>query len=142
MMSISYPVFVPLEQRSSVCSSIYLVPRVLRDSSSTLASLASGWSPGETIDNLVPFLYLESSFIIARKLLPRVLRLFGQRVGARRIRKKLNFLVGCPVTVCIVLPQKSCGNKIPVPHSPGDKPLAKEPKDSGYEVAVRSCAQL
>ena len=43
-------------------------------------SLASGWSPGETLEN----------------------------------SKKNNFLIGCPVKACIVLPRKSCGNKIPV----------------------------
>ena len=68
--------------------------------------------------------------------------LFGQRLVARRdwrIRKNLNFFIGCSVTACIVLPQKSCGNKIPVPQiSPGDQPLAKEPEDSGYEIGKES----
>ena len=70
-----------------------------------------------------------------------LLRLFGQQVGARRdsglVEKDLNFLIGCPITVCIVLPQKSSGNKIPVPRvSPGNQPLAKEPKDTWYEIAT------
>ena len=34
-----------------------------------------------------------------------------------RIRKNFNFLIGCSVTACIVLPLKSCGNIIPVPQS-------------------------
>ena len=40
--------------------------------------------------------------------------------------KNLNFLIGCPVTVCIVLPQKSCGNKIPVPQSLSWRPTASQ----------------
>ena len=48
----------------------------------------------------------------------------------------LNFLIGCSVTACIVLPQKSCGNKIPVPQSlSGDQPLAKGPEDPGFEIS-------
>ena len=35
---------------------------------------------------------------------PRVLWLFSQRVIASR-----DFLIGCPVTAAIVLPQKTCG---------------------------------
>ena len=41
------------------------------------------------------------------------------------------------VTASIVLPQKSCGSKIPVLYprvSPGDQPLAKEPEDSESEI--------
>ena len=41
----------------------------------------------------------------------------GRQERLWRIRKKLNFLTGCPLTVCIVLLQKSCGKKIPVPES-------------------------
>ena len=65
----------------------------------------------------------------------------AERIETLENSKKLNFLIGCPVTVCIVLPQKSCGNT-PEIHfqfprvSPGDKPLAKEPKDSGYEIGT------
>ena len=51
-------------------------------------------------------------------LAPRVLRLFGQRVGARRDSGELNY------NFFYRLPRKG---------SPGDKPLAKEPEDSGYE---------
>ena len=49
-------------------------------------------------------------------LVPRDLWLFGQRVGAR--------LIGCPVMACIILPKKSCGNKIPVPQSLSWRPTA------------------
>ena len=31
--------------------------------------------------------------------------------------KKINFLIGCPITDCIILPQKARGNKIPVSQS-------------------------
>ena len=41
----------------------------------------------------------------------------GRQERLWRIQKNLNFLIGCPITVCIVLPQKSCGNNIPVPQS-------------------------
>ena len=61
-------------------------------------------------------------FIYLFNLEPRVLWLFGQRVGARRdsnlrIGKNINFLIGCSETACIVLPRKSCVNKIPLPQS-------------------------
>ena len=52
-------------------------------------------------------------------LVPRVLWLFGQWVGARRdwrIRKKIIFLIGCSVTACIVLPQVT-KFQFPVPQS-------------------------
>ena len=50
-------------------------------------------------------------------------------------RKNSIFLIGCSVTVSIVLPQKSCGNKIRCPQSlPGVAPLTKKPEDSGYEI--------
>ena len=78
---------------------------------------------------------------VVSNLVPRVLRLFGQWMGARKdsgeLEFNLNFLIGCPVTVCIVFPQKSCGNKLPVPRvSPGAHPLTKKPEDSGYEIAL------
>ena len=68
-------------------------------------------------------------------LVPRVLRLFGQRVGARRDSeefKKFKFfdwlLCFSSVKASIVLPQKSCGNKIPctrpVPQSRTQSPQA------------------
>ena len=41
----------------------------------------------------------------------------GRQERLWRIRKNLNFLTGCPVAVCIVLPQISRGNKIPIPQS-------------------------
>ena len=41
-------------------------------------------------------------------LVTRVLRVFGQQLVARRDWR-------ISITTCIVLPQKSCGNKIPVP---------------------------
>ena len=47
--------------------------------------------------------------------------------------KKTIFLIGCPVTACIVLPQKSCGTAV----SPGDHPLTKKPEDCGYEIGLR-----
>ena len=51
--------------------------------------------------------------------------------------KKLKFFDWLPckssVTAYIVLPKKFCGNKNRV--SPGDKPLAKEAKENGYEIA-------
>ena len=39
----------------------------------------------------------------------------GRQETRWRIRKKIIFLIGCPVTSYILLPQKSCGNKILVP---------------------------
>ena len=46
---------------------------------------------------------------------------FGSAGGPQerlwRLRKNLNFLIGYPVTACIISPQKSCGNKIPVPQN-------------------------
>ena len=44
-----------------------------------------------------------------------------------RIRKNLNFLIGCcrnPAVIKFQYPRAS----------PGDQPLAKEPEDSGYEI--------
>ena len=35
----------------------------------------------------------------------------GRQERLKRIRKKLISLIGCSVTACVVLPQKSCGNK-------------------------------
>ena len=63
-------------------------------------SLASGWSPGETL--------------------------------GKSKKKKMTFLIGCSVTPCIVLPQKS----------PGDQPLAKEPEDSAYENGLSLARSL
>ena len=62
-------------------------------------------------------------------LVPRVLRLFGQRLVARR---------DICIRTCIVLLQKSCDStKFQFPRvSPGDQPLAKEPEDSGYEIEL------
>ena len=73
-------------------------------------------------------------------LVPRVFRLFAQRGNAGKTqwghRKNSIFLIGCSVTVSIVLPQKSCGNKIRCPQSlPGVTPLTKKPEDSGFEIA-------
>ena len=51
--------------------------------------------------------------VVYGNLVPRVLWLFGQRAGASRdageFEKKF-FLIGCPATAPIVLPQESCGN--------------------------------
>ena len=73
------------------------------------------------------FLKFERSFEIylsvsnIANLVPRVLRLFGHRVDTRGdsgdFEKIENFLIGCSLTVFIVLPQKSCGNKIRSPQS-------------------------
>ena len=49
-----------------------------------------------------PILYPESSGFLVSGATPG--RLWGHR-------KNSNFLIGCSVTVSIVLPQKSCGNK-------------------------------
>ena len=58
-----------------------------------------------------------------------------RREDSGDIKKISNFLIGCSVTVSIVLPQKSCGNKIRCPQSlPGVAPLTKKPEDSGYEI--------
>ena len=51
-------------------------------------------------------------------------------------KKNLNFLIGCPATTSIVLPQKSCGNKIPVPQSLYWRPSADQ-KARG--LWVRDC---
>ena len=63
-------------------------------------------------------------------LVPRVLRLFGQRVGARgdsgELEFYLNVLIGYSVTASIVLPQNSRGNKIPVPLSISRRPPADQ----------------
>ena len=71
--------------------------------------------------------YPESSGFLVSGATPG--RLWGHR-------KNSIFLIGCSVTVSIVLPQKSCGNKIRCPKSlPGVAPLTKKPEDSGYEIA-------
>ena len=58
-----------------------------------------------------------------------------RREDSGDIEKTQFFLIGCSVTVAIVLPQKSCGNKIRCPQSlPGVAPLTKKPEDSGYEI--------
>ena len=76
--------------------------------------------------------------IFASNLVPRVFRLFGQRGNAGKTlgtSKKFIFLIGCSVTVSIVLPQKSCDNKIRCPQSlPGVAPLTKKPEDSGTRL--------
>ena len=67
-------------------------------------------------------------------LVPRVLRLFGQQLAARRDSGEF-------VTACIVLlhklPHKSCGPAVIKFRycglSPGAHPLTKKPEDSGYE---------
>ena len=51
--------------------------------------------------------------------------------------KNLNFLIGCPVTVCIVLPQKSCINKILVPQSLSWQPTAGQ---RARGLWVRDCS--
>ena len=72
--------------------------------------------------------YPESSGFLVSGATPG--RLWGHR-------KNSIFLIGCSVTVSIVLPQKSCGNKIRCPQSlPGVAPLTKKPEDSGYEIGL------
>ena len=48
------------------------------------------------------------------------------RQGNGEFEKKIFFLIGCPATTSIVLPQKSCGNKIPVPQSLYWRPSADQ----------------
>ena len=73
-----------------------------------------------------PISYPESSGFLVSGATPG--RLWGHR-------KNSIFLIGCSVTVSIVLPQKSCGNKIRCPQSlPGVAPLTKKPENSGYEI--------
>ena len=55
----------------------------------------------------------------------------GKTLG---IRKKLKFLIGCPVTACIVLPQKFCRIKFPVSQSLLATNPRFEPEDSSYEI--------
>ena len=77
---------------------------------------------------ILPISYPESSGFLVSGATPG--RLWGHR-------KNSIFLIGCSVTVSIVLPQKSCGNKIRCPQSlPGVAPLTKKPEDSGYEIAI------
>ena len=77
---------------------------------------------------LEPISYPESSGFLVSGTTPG--RLWGHR-------KNSIFLIGCSVTVSIVLPQKSCGNKIRCPQSlPGVAPLTKKPEDSGYEIVL------
>ena len=74
--------------------------------------------------------YPESSGFLVSGATPG--RLWGHR-------KNSIFLIGCSVTVSIVLPQKSCRNKIRCPQSlPGVAPLTKKPEDSGYEIVPRT----
>ena len=74
--------------------------------------------------------YPESSGFLVSGATPG--RLWGHR-------KNSIFLIGCFETVSIVLPQKSCGNKIRCPQSlPGVAPLTKKPEDSGYEIGTGS----
>ena len=72
-------------------------------------------------------------------LVPRVLRLFDQRVGARRDSGELEFQLPqdfCDKTMQAVTGQpKEKKNFLEFPRvSPGEHPLAKEPEDSGYEM--------
>ena len=92
---------------------------------------------GKIVDNFIVLLlslspsvsisYPESSGFLVSGATPG--RLWGHQIN-------LIFLIGCSVTVSIVLPQKSCGNKIRGPQSlPGVAPLNKKPEDSGFEIA-------
>ena len=82
--------------------------------------------PAERENERLSISYPESSGFLVSGATPG--RLWGHQ-------KNSIFLIGCSVTVSIVLPQKSCGNKIRCPQSlPGVAPLTKKPEDSGYEI--------
>ena len=73
-------------------------------------------------------------------LVPRVQKVFGQRVGAGRDSGELEFYYRrISAAKQCKLSQGSQENKILIfefPRvSPGDQPLAKEPEESGYEIA-------
>ena len=87
--------------------------------------------------------YAIPRFICFGNLVPRVLRLFGQRLVARRETGVLEFYYRriCAVKQC--KPLQAANQKINFFFefsrvSPGDQPLAKEPEDSGYEIVVLS----
>ena len=66
-------------------------------------------------------------------LVPRALWLFCQRVGVKRywrIRKKLFFWIGCPLTACIVLLIKFQYPRV----SPGTHPLTKSQRTLGMRL--------
>ena len=91
-------------------------------------SLQAFWSAGQRREDSgdIAISYPESSGFLVRGATPG--RLWGHR-------KNSIFLIGCSVTVSIVLPQKSCGNKNRCPQSlHGVAPLTKKPEDSGYEI--------
>ena len=91
-------------------------------------SIASTFLVAASVSTMTAISYPESSGFLVSGATPG--RLWGHR-------KNSNFLIGCSVTVSIVLPQKSCGNKIRCPQSlPGVAPLTKKPEDSGYEIAM------
>ena len=74
-------------------------------------------------------LWLNGKLPRTSNLVPRVLRLFGQPLVARRASgtsKNGIFFIGCSVTACIILPQKSCANKISVLQSLSRHPPSDE----------------
>ena len=92
------------------------------------AIFAMCYTVNQSNKDVHPISYPESSGFLVSGATPE--RLWGRR-------KNSIFLIGCSVTVAIVLPQKSCGNKIRCPQSlPGVAPLTKKPEDSGYEIDV------
>ena len=74
---------------------------------------------------------------MSRNLVPRVPWLFGQRLVARRDSgdsKKFNVFDWLPRNDLHYFTANLAAIKFQHPRvSPGDKPLAKEPEDSGYE---------
>ena len=91
-------------------------------------SLQAFWSAEQRREDSgdIAISYPESSGFLVSGATPG--RLWGHR-------KNSIFLIGCSATVSIVLPQKSCGDKIRCPQSlPGVAPLTKKPEDSGYEI--------
>ena len=67
-------------------------------------------------------------------LVHRVQRLVARR-DSGEIEKNI-ILIGCPITTCIVLPQKPCGNKILglSLSLASDQSLTKQPENSGFEI--------
>ena len=63
----------------------------------------------------------------------------GRQERHWRIRQKLHFLIGCSITACIVLPQKSCGNKIPVLQSLSWRPSADQ---KARDLLARDCPSV
>ena len=99
---------------------------LIRPVINTLKVATSDWPENFSLFLFLTISYPESSGFLVSGATPG--RLWGHR-------KNSIFLIGCSATVSIVLPQKSCGDKIRCPQSlPGVAPLTKKPEDSGYEI--------